>query len=89
MVYLDFRSLCLIIACAARRPAPSPGQLQIYALSDRRMPGGNRGRAERGGGAGGGSLYAGCHTSGDWRWRWGGGGKVCGGRVTETLDFKL
>jgi hypothetical protein len=50
MVYLDFRSLCLINARAARGPAPAPGQLQIYALSDYRMPGGNRGRAERGGG---------------------------------------
>ena len=88
MVYVDFRSLCLIIINAPRGPAPSPGQLQIYALSDRRMPGGNRGRAEMGG-----AQVGGAYTLDATQVATGGGGGGGGGgvrcRVTETLDFKL
>jgi hypothetical protein len=36
--------------CGARAAAPGPAQMQNYALSDRRVPGGNRGRRWEGGG---------------------------------------
>jgi hypothetical protein len=88
MVYLDFRSLCLIMAMcrAGRRLVPDSCRFTL-SLSEGCLAaivvalGG-------GGGACGGSFYAGCHTSGDGRWRWvGGGGVRCG--VKETLDLKL
>ncbi len=40
-----------------------------------------------GGGARGGSFYAGCHTIGDWKWRGGGGGGGCA--VQGARDFGL
>jgi hypothetical protein len=35
--------------CGARAAAPGPAQMQNYDISDRRVPGGNRGRRWEGG----------------------------------------
>jgi hypothetical protein len=77
VVYLDFRSLCLIFAvrCAGRRLSPDSCRFTL-ALTKGCLAA--IVAALGGGGAGGGSFYAGCHTSGDGRWRWVGGGEVCG-----------
>jgi hypothetical protein len=52
MVYLDFRSLCLINCRAVHGPAPSPGQLQIYGLCGSWVPGGTCAPPAAGGGGG-------------------------------------
>ena len=90
MVYVDFRSLCLIIAMrrAGRRLLPDSCRFTL-SLTEGCLAA--IVAALRGGGRRRGELIR-------WmphKWRLevevggGGGGKVCGGRVTETLDFKL
>jgi hypothetical protein len=69
------------ICRAVRGPTPVPGQLQIYALSDRRMPGGNRGRA-----GGGEAQVGGAFTLDATQVATGGGGGWGGDRCAVRGD---